>query len=78
MACGAPVIASNCSAMPEINGDAALYIDPNDSFDIAQKAIFVLTNSEQRSAMIQRGFARAKFYSWEKPATKMIETFNAN
>jgi len=78
MACGSPVIVSNCSAMPEVNGDAAQYFNPNDSVDIAQKIIFVLTNSEQRYKMIKKGFDRAKRFNWKKTANKMIETINAS
>lgn len=78
MACGVPVIVSDCSSMPEINGEAALYFDPNNPEDIANKIKFVLQSEEERCKMIKKGFERVKRYTWEKTATKMIETLNAN
>lgn len=68
MACGCPVIVSNIPALQERCGDAALYCDPNDSQDIADKIIRLLENKELRESIIQKGFLQAKKYSWEKSA----------
>lgn len=68
MACGCPVIVSNIPALQERCGDAALYCDPNDPQDIADKIIQLLDNKELRASIIQEGFLRAKKYSWEKSA----------
>jgi len=66
--CGCPVAASNCSSLPEVGGDAAIYFDPNDS-DSIQKVIedIVHNNSLQDSLRI-RGYQRLKLFSWEKTA----------
>jgi len=76
MACGVPVITSNCSSMPEINGDAALYFDPYNPCDIAEKINFVLQSEEQRTKMINKGLDRVTRYNWESTAKKMIDIFN--
>lgn len=68
MACGCPVIVSNTPALQERCGDAALYCDPNAPEDIADKIIQLLKNKELRESIIQKGFLRAKKYSWEKSA----------
>lgn len=68
MACGCPVIVSNIPALQERCGDAALYCDPNDPQDIADKIIRLLENKELRKTIIQKGFLRVKKYSWVKSA----------
>ncbi len=78
MACGVPVIVSNCSSMPEINGDAALYFDPNNPEDIAKKIECVLQSIEQRNSMINIGFEEIKRYNWEITAKKMVGMFSEN
>ena len=76
MASGVPVIVSNCSSMPEINGDAALYFDPYNPRDIAEKINFVLQSEKQRYKMIKNGLDRVKRYNWENSAKQMIDIFN--
>ena len=73
MACGTPVICSDLSAMPEINGNAALYFNPYDFLDIADKINFVLNNDNLYNKMIKNGYKRVKFFSWLKTAQKTDE-----
>jgi glycosyltransferase involved in cell wall biosynthesis len=70
MACGAPVIASNTSAIPEIAGDAALLCNPQDPRDIAEKIICVLDDSMLRQSLRDRGMARAQAFSWQECARR--------
>jgi glycosyltransferase involved in cell wall biosynthesis len=70
MACGAPVIASNTTAMPEIAGDAALLCNPEDPRDIAEKIICVLDDSVLRESLRDRGLARAQAFSWNECARR--------
>ncbi len=70
MACGAPVIASNTSAIPEIAGGAALLCNPEDPRDIAAKIICVLDDSVLRESLRDRGLARARAFSWEECARR--------
>jgi glycosyltransferase involved in cell wall biosynthesis len=64
MACGAPIVASSTSAIPEIVGDAALLCDPSDSRDIAHKILRVLDDPGLRRSLCERSLMRAKEFSW--------------
>ncbi len=75
MACGAPVITSNTSALPEIVGDAALLVNPHDSDDIAQAIIRVLNDDTLRDDLRTRGYRRAKQYTWKAAAQKMLHIY---
>jgi glycosyltransferase involved in cell wall biosynthesis len=64
MACGAPVVAANTSAIPEIAGGAALLCDPEAPRDIAEKILRVLDDPDLRRNLTERGLARATAFSW--------------
>lgn len=66
MACGCPVITSNVSSLPEIVGDSAIKINPNDIDDIAKNMINVLSNEEMSKHMIKKGLKRVKNFTWER------------
>jgi glycosyltransferase involved in cell wall biosynthesis len=66
MACGAPVVASRATALPEVVGDAAWLVDPLDVRDIRCAMERVMSDSELRSAMRARGIARARCFSWNR------------
>lgn len=68
-----PVITSNVSSLPEAGGDAAVYIDPNNVDDIANKIIEVISNETFRKKMIEEGRAQVKKFSWEKAAKETLE-----
>lgn len=68
MSYGTPVVSSNTSCMPEILGDAALYFNPKDSDDIADKVQRVLDSETLKKDLIKKGFSRIKKYSWRKMA----------
>jgi len=71
MNCGAPVITSNISACPEVAGDAALFVNPNNIDEISD-AIDQMGNSEKlRKSFTTKGFERAKMFSWDKFANQM-------
>lgn len=71
MATGCPTITSNTTALPEICGDACLYIDPLDSEDLAEKIDLLLTQDTLRKKLRDNGFRQVKYYSWEKSALKV-------
>ncbi len=75
MACGAPVVASNTSSLPEILGDAALYVNPTDTADIAVGIERVLTNPELRAELRARGLAQAAKFSWERAARETLGVY---
>ena len=75
MACGCPVITSNTSSLPEVVGDAAIMVDPYDVDALARAMRKVLTNEGLRKAMIEKGLAQAKKFSWEKTAKETLEVY---
>ena len=75
MSCGVPVICSNASAIPEVNGDAAIYFDPLDTNDIADKISYTISNQDLCSTLINKGYERVRYFSWEKTAKKTISIF---
>lgn len=75
MACGTPVIVSNASSMPEVCGDAAVYIDPYDINDISTKMQKLLKDKVLQKKMISKGFERAESFSWERAVQEHIKLF---
>ncbi len=67
-ACGLPVITSNVSSMPEVGGDAALYVDPFNTEDIKDKLRMAMEDNDLREEMIEKGFKQVKKFSWKKAA----------
>lgn len=67
-ACGVPVVVSNCSSLPEVMRDCALYIDPSNTDEIAKTLEYALTDTPERQERIQRGRELVKNYSWAKAA----------
>ena len=66
MACGTPVISSNCAALAEVAGDAALLVDPVKVTDITEAMQLVATDEEARSQLRELGLARSRTFSWQK------------
>lgn len=64
MACGCPVITSDCSAMPEVAGGAAVLVDPHDVDAIAAAVRRVTSDAALRDALRTRGLARAAALDW--------------
>jgi glycosyltransferase involved in cell wall biosynthesis len=68
MAHGCPVVASGIPSLREVCGDAALYCEPNDPGDIAEKLRMIAQDSQLRERLRHNGLARVKEFSWEKSA----------
>lgn len=75
LASGCPVIASNTSSLPEIVGDAALLIEPEDFGDLAEKITRVFLDNDLRQKLIQKGLTQSQKFSWEKTAKKTLEVY---
>jgi len=73
MACGAPVVCSNASSLPEVAGSAALYFDPRDVDAMADAIQRALTDDALRAELRARGFAQVKPFTWEKAARELFE-----
>ncbi|MBI4666411.1 MAG: glycosyltransferase family 4 protein [Nitrospinae bacterium] len=77
MACGAPVITSNISSLPEIAGDAALLIDPLSVDEISRAMIKLSNNPGLRAEMREKGFKQAAKFSWMDTARQTLEVYRS-
>lgn len=75
MACGAPVITSTVSSLPEVAGDAALTVDPKSPETMAAAMNSVLGDSSLRSELRQKGVERSSVFSWHKTARHTREVY---
>ena len=73
MAAGVPTIAARSSSLPEVGGDAALYFDPKDSFELEQLLERLLGDATLRHDLSARGPARAARFRWDDAARKTLE-----
>ena len=75
MACGAPVVTSNVSSLPEVAGGAALLVDPYDSEAIANGIVRAVTDDAMRADLIARGYERARSFSWTQSVRKIHDIY---
>lgn len=75
MSCGAPVIASNTTSMPEVVGDAGVLFNPDSVESLVYAMQELLTNVNQREVLIARGLERSKLFSWEKSAKAVLDIY---
>ena len=75
MANGTPVLTSNISSLPEVLGDAALLVNPENVFEICKGLKHLLFDSNLRADLIERGFQQSKKYSWRKSAEQVLATY---
>ena len=75
MACGAPVITSNTSSLPEIVGDAALLIDPHNTGELSAAIMRILQDKSLQEDLRQKGYERVKQYTWPVSARKMLSIY---
>ncbi len=77
MACGAAVVTSNTSALPEVVGDAALTVDPLDVEALAAAIARVLSDGDLRTKLESRGPARAAQFTWERTARIVHDVYQS-
>jgi len=75
MACGTPVVCSSVNSLPEVVGDAAEIVNPENVFDIARGMREVLLDGTRRSRMVERGFVQARKFSWERTAQQVLDAY---
>lgn len=68
MACGCPVVVSNTTSLPEVCGNAAVYVDPANVDSIAEGILKVLKDPKLRGELVAKGYERAKHFTWENTA----------
>ncbi|MGD8376528.1 MAG: glycosyltransferase family 1 protein, partial [Acidobacteriota bacterium] len=77
MALGTPVVAANTSCFPEVLGDAALLVDPENVEALAEGIRRAAEDGEARRDLIRLGAERAASYSWERTARRTLEVYGA-
>lgn len=75
MACGTPVVASRTSSIPEVAGDAAVFVDPYSPESIAEGIARILASDDEREVRRRRGLERAREFTWERTARATLAAY---
>ncbi|AVE49255.1 glycosyltransferase family 4 protein [Serratia marcescens] len=75
MSCGAPVITSTAGSCPEIAGDAALLVNPNDLSQLVSAMENVFNDAQLRASLSEKGLKRADTFSWQRCATETYSVY---
>ena len=73
MACGCPTLVSNTTSLPEVCGDASVYVDPYDIDSIRGGLITMLNDGELRADLIRKGYERLTNFDWQRSAQKLAD-----
>jgi glycosyltransferase involved in cell wall biosynthesis len=76
MQSGVPVVASNAGPIPEVLGDAALLPDPHDDDSIADALRRIVSDSELRATLVERGTERVRRYTWDIAGPQFVELYH--
>jgi glycosyltransferase involved in cell wall biosynthesis len=77
MAMGTPVVTSNVSSLPEVVGDAAITVHPENIFDIARGMLRALTDEQLRTRLRAQGRQRVARFSWDRSIDQLLEIYTA-
>lgn len=77
MACGAPVVTSCVTSLPEVCGDAALLVEPTEPDDIFEATRRLLTDPELAADLVQRGHRQARRFTWRNCARRTLQAWQA-
>ncbi len=72
---GTPVVASNCSSIPEVVADAALLFEPGDADELAGAIRRLLGDGELRSRLIENGHRRSRVFTWPRTARAVLDAY---
>ncbi len=75
MACGTPAVTTCQTSLPEVGGEAALYVDPEDPNDLAATLINLASSAGLRMERAAMGLERAKLFTWDEAAARMDGLF---
>jgi glycosyltransferase involved in cell wall biosynthesis len=75
MACGAPIVASNTTSLPEVVGDAGLLVSPSDEHEIAAAILKILANERIGEQFRARSLERARLFSWARTVQQTFEVY---
>ncbi|HUN89887.1 MAG TPA: glycosyltransferase family 1 protein [Terriglobales bacterium] len=77
MAHGTPVVTSNASSLPEVVGNAAVMVNPENVFDIMRAMQRALTDQSLRDKLKARGYEQVRRFSWEDSVRRLVEVYRA-
>ena len=77
MACGCPVVASDRASIPEISGEAAVYVNPDDPDILADALYQVITDDLLRKSLIEKGYAQIERYNWAESGRQFIREIHS-
>jgi glycosyltransferase involved in cell wall biosynthesis len=77
MSLGVPVITSNRMSMAEVARDAAILVNPNEIDEISDAIGQIINDTELRHSLINKGFERAKRFSWKKTAESTLSMYES-
>ncbi|KAA3659915.1 MAG: glycosyltransferase family 1 protein [Chloroflexi bacterium] len=72
-ACGVPVLTANTSSLPEVAGDAALYVDPHDTNSITHAIQKIVQDAPLRQNLVTAGFTNVQKFNWKKTAVNLLQ-----
>jgi glycosyltransferase involved in cell wall biosynthesis len=75
MACGTPTIAADASSIPEVVGDGAYLVDPDDSRALGGAIIAALIQDDLRESLRNLGLARASNFNWQRTARETLDVY---
>jgi len=75
MACGTPMLTSKTPAIPEIAGDAALYVNPYDHDEIAAALERLFSDQALRQQLAATGSARALSFPWDRTPRQILSAY---
>lgn len=75
MQCGTPVVTTKGGSLPEVAGEAAFYVDPNDITSLANGIGEVFFNKELQEELSKNGLKQAEKFSWKKTVEKTMEVY---
>jgi glycosyltransferase involved in cell wall biosynthesis len=75
MAHGTPVVTSNMSSLPEVVGNAAVLVNPENVFEIMRATHRVLVDQALREKLKVRGYERLKHFSWDQSARQILKVY---
>jgi alpha-1,3-rhamnosyl/mannosyltransferase len=76
MACGAPVVCSRATSLPEVAGQAALYCDPHDPDGMASQLVHVFSDDALRAALIEQGRHNLQRFNWAETARQTLAVYH--
>lgn len=75
MACGCPVVAADTGALPEVCGDAAILLDPDDRAAWLDAITMLATDAHRVGVLREAGLARARSFTWNRTASSMLDLY---